>query len=377
MRAIILFILPLLLLVGCGEEIQNKVEQAKAKDDPSVPLLIPCEACREGVAKKTDKCPKCGHPTADSVVAYKKAVEAEKARREEQRKREEEQMRLAKIEEEQERQRKLAKQARTKAAHEKLGDEFTIPALNLEMIWVEPGTFTMGSPTTEADRDKDETQHKVTLTNGFYLGKYEVTQSQYEAVMNHNPSKFKSENRPVENVSWDDAVVFCDKLTEIERKAGRLPEGLVYSLPTEAQWEYACRAGTTTAYSWGDAITSDDANYNWDGTGIPEAISKKPAMWVSTVQTHGAFLICTAMCGSGRRTGTAAYSSGAQTDPEGPATGSDRVIRGGSWTVPARPAFGLPQHTHPSTAARTSASVSVSNSSKQASVGSLGSSMGE
>ena len=79
MRAIILFILPLLLLVGCGEEIQNKVEQAKAKDDPSVPLLIPCEACREGVAKKTDKCPKCGHPTADSVVAYKKAVEAEKA----------------------------------------------------------------------------------------------------------------------------------------------------------------------------------------------------------------------------------------------------------------------------------------------------------
>ena len=130
------FILPLILLVGCGEEIQNKVEQAKAKDDPSVPLLIPCEACKEGVAKKTDKCPKCGHPTADSVVAYKKAVEAEKARREEQRKREEEQMRLAAIEAEQERQWELAKPARTKAAHEKLGDEFTIPALNLEMIWV-------------------------------------------------------------------------------------------------------------------------------------------------------------------------------------------------------------------------------------------------
>ena len=119
-----------------------------------MPLLIPCEACQEGVAKKTDKCPKCGHPTADSVVAYKKAVEAEKAWREEQ-------MHLAKIEEErarkqaeivaeQERQRKLAKQARTKAAYEKLGDKFTIPALNLEMIWVQPGTFTMGSPTTEA-----------------------------------------------------------------------------------------------------------------------------------------------------------------------------------------------------------------------------------
>jgi flagellar basal body-associated protein FliL len=80
-RAILLFILPLLLSVGCAEEIQNKVEQAKAKDDPSIPLLIPCEACKEGVAKKTDKCPKCGHPTADSVVAYKKAVETERVKR--------------------------------------------------------------------------------------------------------------------------------------------------------------------------------------------------------------------------------------------------------------------------------------------------------
>ena len=149
MRATTLFILPLLFLVGCDEEIQNKVEQAKAKGDPSIPLLIPCEACKEVVAKKTDKCPKCGHPTADSVVAYKKAVETERVWREERRKREEEQMPLAKIEEEralkqaeivaeQERQRKLAKQARTKAAYKKLGDEFTIPPLNLEMIWVEP-----------------------------------------------------------------------------------------------------------------------------------------------------------------------------------------------------------------------------------------------
>jgi formylglycine-generating enzyme required for sulfatase activity len=331
------FILPLLLLVGCGEEIQNKVEQAKAKDDPSVPLLIPCEACREGVAKKTDKCPKCGHPTSDSVVAYKKAVEAEKARREEQRKREEEQMRLAKIEEErarmqaeivaeQERQRKLAKQARTKAAHEKLGDEFTIPALNLEMIWVQPGTFTMGSPTTEADRGKDETQHKVTLTNGFYLGKYEVTQSQYEAVMNHNPSKFKSENRPVEMVSWNDAIEFCDKLTEIERMAGRLPEGMVYALPTEAQWEYACRAGTTTAYSWGDSITTDNANYRSSGYSQTRDVGLYDANPWGFFDMHGNVWEWTADW-------YAAYSSGAQTDPEGAATGSIRVLRGGSWSL--------------------------------------------
>jgi len=313
MRVITLFILPLILLVGCGEEIQNKVEQAKAKDDPNVPLLIPCEACREGVAKKTDKCPKCGHPTADSVVAYKKAVEAEK------------------IVAEQERQRKLAKQARTKAAHEKLGDEFTIPALNLEMIWVQPGTFTMDSPTTEADRGIDETQHKVTLTNGFYLGKYEVTQSQYEAVMNHNPSKFKSENRPVENVSWDDAVLFCDKLTEIERKAGRLPEGLVYSLPTEAQWEYACRAGTTTAYSWGDAITSDDANYNWDGNWNSGSDFKETRDVGQYSANPWGFFDMHGNVWEWTADWYTAYSSGAQTDPEGPATGSGRVNRGGSW----------------------------------------------
>lgn len=326
MRAIILFILPLLLLVGCGEEIQNKVEQAKAKDDPNIPLLIPCEACKEGVAKKTDKCPKCGHPTADSVVAYKKEVEAERVWQEEQRKREEEQMRLAKIEEEQERQWELAKPARTKAAHEKLGDEFTIPSLNLEMIWVEPGTFTMGSPTTEAGR-AHETQHKVTLTNGFYLGKYEVTQSQYKAVMNHNPSKFKSENRPVETISWDDAIEFCDKLTEIQRKAGRLPEGMVYSLPTEAQWEYACRAGTTTAYSWGDSITTSNANYN-SQRGQTRDVGNYAANPWGFFDMHGNVWEWTADW-------YAAYSSGAQTDPEGPAAGSSRVLRGGSWVNPA------------------------------------------
>jgi formylglycine-generating enzyme required for sulfatase activity len=334
MRAITLFILPLLLLAGCGEEIQNKVEQAKAKDDPSIPLLIPCEACQEGVAKKTDKCPKCGHPTADSVVAYKKAVEAEKAWREEQ-------MHLAKIEEErarkqaeivaeQERQRKLAKQARTKAAYEKLGDKFTIPALNLEMIWVQPGTFRMGSPATEVVRHEDEIQHKVTLTNGFYLGKYEVTQSQYKAVMNHNPSKFKSENRPVEMVSWNDAIEFCDKLTEIQQKAGRLPEGMVYSLPTEAQWEYACRAGTTTAYSWEDDINSSQANYDWDNDWTTKQtfdVGQYVANPWGFYDMHGNVREWTADC-------YAAYSSGEQTDPEGPATGSDRVIRGGSWNFP-------------------------------------------
>ena len=148
----------------------------------------------------------------------------------------------------------------------------TVASIGMEMIFCPPGTFMMGSPTTETGRRKgDETQHQVTLTNGFYLGKYEVTQSQYQTIMNGNPaglnadpSTFKGSNRPVEKVSWEDAQIFLTQLNAIEQTAGRLPNGWKYVLPTEAQWEYACRAGTTTAYSWGNDINSSRANYNWD-----------------------------------------------------------------------------------------------------------------
>ena len=141
----------------------------------------------------------------------------------------------------------------------------------MDMIWCPPGTFTMGSPTTEAGRGTDETEHNVSLTKGFYLGKYELTQAQYEAVMtgvtgdrNATPSNWHGNpNRPVENVSWDDAQVFLTRLNA--QQAGNLPEGWSYVLPTESQWEYACRAGTTTKYSWGNDINSSYANYNWDG----------------------------------------------------------------------------------------------------------------
>ena len=141
-------------------------------------------------------------------------------------------------------------------------------SVQLEMLWVEPGTFTMGSPTTEAGRQSDrEDEHNVTLTQGFYLGKYEVTQAQYEAVMTGNadglnakPSNWPNNpNRPVEKVSWDDAQVFLTRLNA--QQAGNLPAGWSYVLPTESQWEYACRAGTNTAYSWGNTITSSNANF--------------------------------------------------------------------------------------------------------------------
>jgi len=215
--------------------------------------------------------------------------------------------------------------------------------VSLEMIWVEPSTFTMGSPESETGRNNEagrENQHEVTLTTGFYLGKYEVTQAQYEAVMTGNsdglsatPSQWPNNpSRPVEKVSWDDIQVFLTRLNAQE--AGNIPAGWAYVLPTEAQWEYACRAGTTTAYSWGDTIASDDANYNWDGgpndgTDFQQTrdVGQYSANPWGFFDMHGNVWEWTSDW-------YATYSSGAVTDPEGPATGSYRVFRGGSWNSP-------------------------------------------
>lgn len=126
--------------------------------------------------------------------------------------------------------------------------------LPLEMVQIPGGTFTMGSPPGEAQRENDEgPQHKVTVPK-FFMGKYAVTQAQYQAVMGENPSNFKGETRPVERVSWNNAVEFCKRLTQ---KTGR-----TYRLPSEAEWEYACRAGTTTPFHFGETITTDLVNFN-------------------------------------------------------------------------------------------------------------------
>jgi len=203
--------------------------------------------------------------------------------------------------------------------------------VSLEMIWVEPGTFSMGQDGVATP------VHEVTLSNGFYLGKYEVTQAQYEAVMTGNsdglsatPSQWPNNpNRPVEKVSWDDVQKFLIRLNAQE--AGNIPAGWAYVLPTEAQWEYACRAGTTTAYSWGDTIASDDANYDWDGdwnTGTDFQQTRDVGQYSANpwgfFDMHGNVWEWTSDW-------YVAYSSGALTDPEGPATGSNRVNRGGSW----------------------------------------------
>jgi formylglycine-generating enzyme required for sulfatase activity len=214
----------------------------------------------------------------------------------------------------------------------------TVASINMEMIFCPPGTFMMGSPTTEAGRGNDENQHQVTLTNGFYLGKYEVTQAQYQTVMNGNsaglnadPSQFKGSNRPVEKVFWEDAQIFLTQLNAIEQTAGRLPNGWKYVLPTEAQWEYACRAGTTTTYSWGNDINSSLANYNWDGGSDDGNDSKQTA----EVGQYGAnpwgFFDMHGNVQEWLKDWRGSYLTGAQADPEGPPSGSARIQRGGSW----------------------------------------------
>jgi formylglycine-generating enzyme required for sulfatase activity len=124
----------------------------------------------------------------------------------------------------------------------------------LEMVEIPGGTFMMGSPANEAERDSDESpKHQVTVPS-FCMGKYELTQAQYQAIMGNNPANFKGNNRPVENVSWDDAVAFCQKLSQ--------RTGKKYRLPSEAEWEYACRAGTTTPFYFGESITPELVNYD-------------------------------------------------------------------------------------------------------------------
>jgi len=128
----------------------------------------------------------------------------------------------------------------------------------LDMVYIAGGSFLMGAPASEHKSDGDERpQHRVTLPD-FWLGKYQVTQAHWEAVMGNNPARFKGANRPMERVSWDMCQEFCRKLSE--------RTGKVYRLPSEAEWEYACRAGTKTPFSCGETITTELANYNGNYT---------------------------------------------------------------------------------------------------------------
>ena len=136
-------------------------------------------------------------------------------------------------------------------------------SIGMKLRWIEKGTFIMGSETSEKGRWLDEgPAHRVYVNRGFWMGAHEVTQAAYIIVMGENPSSYRGMNRPVERLSWLDAMTFCHKLTLIERSKGYLSERQYYTLPTEKQWEYACRAGSQKPFNTGDTITNDEANFN-------------------------------------------------------------------------------------------------------------------
>ena len=202
------------------------------------------------------------------------------------------------------------------------------------LLWIPPGTFMMGSPTTEVNRSTDEgPQTLVTLTRGFYVGKYLVTQRDYLAVMTNNPSYFTGDlDLPVESLSWHDATNYCAKLTQQEQVAGRLPVGWVYRLPTEAEWEYACRAGTTNRFSYGDDPGYTQlANYAWYSVNSGQATQpvgqKLPNPWCLYDMSGDVTEYCLDWYGG--------YPGGTVTNPTGLANGSLRVWRGGSYAAGA------------------------------------------
>ena len=199
-------------------------------------------------------------------------------------------------------------------------------SVGMKLSLIPDGQFMMGSPPEEEWHRDDEIQHRVTLTKAFYMGATEVTQGQWETLMGENPSFFTGETLPVDTVTWKQALEFCRKLSEKEE--------VPYRLPTEAQWEYACRAGTATPFHTGNTISTDQANYDGNHTyddgkkGIfrettTKAGSFAPNAW-GLYDMHGnVWEWCADWYGE--------YSGADVSDPTGPAQGEFRIIRGGTW----------------------------------------------
>ncbi len=176
-------------------------------------------------------------------------------------------------------------------------------------VWIEPGVFLMGSPNHEIGRDPTEIQHAVTLTKGFWISDHEVTQREYYTVMWNNPSSTNEDQNPVDQVTWDDAISFCKKLTDRERAAGEITANQAYRLPTEAEWEYAARTGT-------DALTLDQSF-------SVEQILIEPNAWGLYQMTTSVSEWCSDRYGD--------YSSIGTVNPSGPNEGMYRVVRGGNF----------------------------------------------
>ena len=202
------------------------------------------------------------------------------------------------------------------------GNTITIPVkkgISIDMVRVEAGTFTMGATAEMKEPWEDEKPtHRVTLTNDYYIGKYEVTQALWQAVMGHNPSYFKSDNLPVESVSWDDCQDFLSKLNRIT--------GKTFRLPTEAEWEYAARGGNKSrGYEYSGSNNPLDVAWSWDNSGHKtHAVGTKQANELGIYDMSGnVFEWCQDWYGE--------YNSSSQVNPTGANSGSNRVCRGWSW----------------------------------------------
>jgi formylglycine-generating enzyme required for sulfatase activity len=189
--------------------------------------------------------------------------------------------------------------------------------VKMDFALIRPGSFMMGS---EKGDDDEKPVHEVTITKPFYMGVYEVTQAQWKAVMGDNPSNFKGDDLPVESVSWEECQGFLEKLK------GKVGEGMTCRLPTEAEWEYACRAGSKTEYCFGDdeGPLGEYAWYRANSEQKTHAVGqKKPNAW-GLYDMHGNVW---EWCADGYKR----YRRDAATDPKGPSEAAARVLRGGSW----------------------------------------------
>ena len=232
--------------------------------------------------------------------------------------------------EEDARQKAAAEEATRKAEEKQMPKQGEVEVLMLpggatmEMIYVEPCEFIIGSPPSEKGRIDSEVQHRVTLTKGYWLGKYEVTQRQWKSVMGRNPSRFQGDDRPVEGVSWEDCQEFIQKVNA----AAMRQFGDAARLPNEAEWEYACRAGSDGPYA-GNGKLDDMGWYDGNsGRGTNPVGQKFVNAWGFHDMHGNVWEWCGDFYGN--------YPNGEVTDPSGPASGDGRVLRGGSWDDIAR-----------------------------------------
>jgi len=305
------------------EEERRKQEEARKKKQKEEEIKRREEQKRKERIRKVISEAESLAKSGEQLIEKKEFNEALKKLQKAKRKLEEENLDSAGIVNKIEEAKKLEKEEKKK----KEAPKGITNSIGMEMVYIPAGEFDMGSPDSEKGRFKDEGPvHRVKISKPFYIGRYPVTQKQWEEVMGSNPSFFKGDNRPVERVSWNNVQEFIKRLNEMEGTDK-------YRLPTEAEWEYAARAGTQTAYSFGDD-PSKLGEYAWYGGNsrweTHPVGQKKPNPW-GLYDVHGNVWEWVQDWYD-----LDYYAKSPRVDPQGPSSGSGRVGRGGGWFINAR-----------------------------------------